>query len=179
MLTNQSRMLILLMAMLLSFMTSLTYAQGSGSTGELAQRDIEFIKHAAVGGKLEIQLGKVAQNRAQHSEVRQFGEQMVEDHNKAVKKLKQLTADLNVQLPKTLPENKESLKNALSELDKESFDKEYLWNMIAAHTIAVNRFEDAAENGQHPKVVNFAEQTLPTLKEHRERVIQIWNQLGY
>jgi predicted outer membrane protein len=98
MFTYQTRMLVLLMAVLLPFMTSLSYAQGSGNKGELAQQGIEFMKRAAVGGKLEIQLAKVAQKRAQHDEVRQFGQRMEEDHTKAAQKLKKPAANLNVQL---------------------------------------------------------------------------------
>lgn len=145
---------------------------------ELADQDVDFAHHAARGGMLEIQLGKLAAEQGQRSEVQQFGQRMVQDHQKAAQKLKSIAGKLGLDLPQELPETMQSLKSSLDEVSGDLFDREYIWNMVAAHTVAVNVFEEQVQNGTNPQLVKFAETALPTLREHREKAIEIWRDLG-
>src|ERR1700730_13067236 len=50
---------------------------------ELSQKDLDFIKNAAIGGMAEDELGKLAQQRAHSPDVKSFGDRMVNDHSRA------------------------------------------------------------------------------------------------
>jgi putative membrane protein len=180
---DSGRTAVLLIMILLAVASAMDLAAqerpGDGASAQLSPQDIEFMKKAAVGAMLEIQLGQLAQKKAQNPEVQQFGQRMVREHQKAAKNLKQMAKNLGVQLPTSLPEQRKALKDALAELDPEDFDGQYMWNMVAVHTVAVNLFENEIEQGQHPKVVQMANRVLPTLKDHRSRAVDLWNELSY
>ena len=50
--------------------------------------DKKFVMDAAVGGMAEVELGKLAAEKATNPEVKQFGQRMVDDHTKANDELK-------------------------------------------------------------------------------------------
>jgi len=51
--------------------------------------DHKFLKKAAIANLAEIELGKLAQQKAQNAEVKQFAQMLVEGHTKALDDLKQ------------------------------------------------------------------------------------------
>lgn len=54
--------------------------------------DADFVAMVASGGMLEVELGKVAAEKATHADVKKFGKQMSTDHSKANTELKDLAA---------------------------------------------------------------------------------------
>ena len=58
-----------------------------------------FIEKAAERQQVEIVLGQLAAERAGDAQVKQFGAQMVEDHQKANQEVEQLASKEGVQLP--------------------------------------------------------------------------------
>jgi putative membrane protein len=60
------------------------------------EKDTDFAIEAADGGMLEVELGKVAQQKASSAEVKKFAQMMVDDHTKANDELKALAAQKNI-----------------------------------------------------------------------------------
>lgn len=58
-----------------------------------------FVKDAAEGSAMEIELGKLAQKKASSDAVKDFGKRMVEDHTKASEELKRAAAKANIPVP--------------------------------------------------------------------------------
>src|SRR3981081_4824594 len=48
---------------------------------ELSQKDLDFIKNAAMGGMTEVELGKIAEQKAHSPDVKSFGARMKQDHS--------------------------------------------------------------------------------------------------
>jgi putative membrane protein len=137
------------------------------STGSHATAsDRTFMRKAAEGGKAEVELGKLAQEKASSSEVKQFGERMVNDHTKAGDQLKQVAEKEGVTLPDKLNAKDAATKARLEKLSGEAFDRAYMQDMVKDHTQGVAEFRTEARNGKDPEVKNFASQTLPTLEDH-------------
>ncbi len=61
-----------------------------------------FVKKAAEGGLAEVELGKLATQKASSEEVKKFGQKMVDDHSKANEPLKQVAGSEGIELPTTL-----------------------------------------------------------------------------
>ncbi len=71
--------------------------------------DLAFMNAAAPGGLAEVELGKLALERAADPQVKKFAQQMIEDHSLAAKKLEQLAQLKKVELPpRILPEAKQT-----------------------------------------------------------------------
>src|SRR5690606_15432286 len=66
--------------------------EGVGTAGDLnrnesAEEAADFAARAAQGGMAEIELGQLAQQRAQNPDVRAYAEMMVRDHTNAANEL--------------------------------------------------------------------------------------------
>lgn len=128
-----------------------------------------FATQAATIGKAEIELGQLALLQTQNPSVRVYAQRMVKDHQAADAKLKKIAGQENLELPQSLDAEHQALKEKLSELKDEAFDREYAKAMAKGHDKAVALFESASEAPQlTPELKEFASATLPTLKQHME-----------
>jgi putative membrane protein len=136
------------------------------SEGKLSGDDSNFIKEAAQGGMLEVQLGKLAQEKASNEKVKEFGKRMEQDHSKANNQLKKIASDKKVQLSDTLDKKHKSKVDKLSKLSGSEFDRQYMQEMVDDHKADVRKFQRVSDKGKDTGVKRFASETLPTLKEH-------------
>ena len=132
----------------------------------LSQADRKFMDEAAQGGRLEVQLGKDAQQQASAQDVKSFGQHMVHDHEKVNQGLMQLAQRKGVELPSTLDGKMKAKIQHLSGLQGVAFDQAYMKDMVTDHEEDVAAFQSEAQNGQDPDVKAFAEKTVKTLEEH-------------
>jgi putative membrane protein len=126
----------------------------------------KFASHAAQGGMSEVELGRLAVQRAADPAVREFGQRMVSDHTAAGNELKAVAAKRNIQLPNEINAEQKSLSEKLGKLSGPEFDKEYMSAMVKDHEEDVKDFQTQASDGTDPDVKTFAGKTLPTLQGH-------------
>jgi putative membrane protein len=170
---SQNSVKLLAVAAALVFSSSLAIAADKLSSG-----DQKFIKEAAAGGMLEVELGKLATEKASSQQVKDFGKRMERDHSKVNAELKQLASTKNVQLPTELEGKEKSTYERLSKLSGDRFDREYMQRMIDDHKEDVGAFQKQADKGDNADVKSFAAKTLPTLKEHLELAQSTGQQVG-
>jgi len=140
--------------------------------------DLAFMNDAAPGGMAEVELGKMAADKAQNADVKAFGQNMVKDHSKANDELKQLAAQKKVMLPPDVMPAHKQLMEKLSKLSGADFDKEYVKAMVEAHEKDVAAFENVSKTAADADVKAFATKTLPTLKMHLEMIKAMAEKMG-
>jgi putative membrane protein len=128
--------------------------------------DTKFMKEAAEGGMAEVALGQLAVEKASSSDVKKFGQRMVDDHGKANDDLKQLASQKNVDLPQDLNAKDKATKASLEKLSGQQFDQAYMKDMLKDHKKDIADFRRESRSARDPDVKKFASQTLPTLEEH-------------
>src|SRR5690606_15662220 len=84
-------------------------AMPSGTTGAQAKQGADrgerkFMGNGAHGNAKEIALGKIAQQKSQHPQVKQLAETIVRDHTEAGEKLKPIAASMGVDLSEAMAE---------------------------------------------------------------------------
>lgn len=136
------------------------------SSNKLSRSDESFVKEAAQGGMMEVELGKLAQQKASSGKVKEFGKRMEDDHGKANSELKQLASAKGVDLPTALEGKQKSTVEKLSKLSGAEFDRQYMTTMVNDHKDDVNKFQSESTKGKDADVKQFAGKILPTLKEH-------------
>jgi len=151
--------------------TSASMGSKSGST--LSLGDKKFVHDAAQGGMAEVELGKLATEKASSDDVKKFGQRMVDDHTKAGDQLKQVASSEGIQLPQGLSAKDKATKERLAKLSGEQFDKAYMADMVKDHTQDVLDFQHESRSGKDPAVKDFASQTLPTLQDHLKQAKEI------
>jgi putative membrane protein len=135
-------------------------------SSRLAMSDKKFVREAAEGGLAEVELGKLATEKASSEEVKKFGKRMVDDHSKANEELKEVASSKGLNLPKDISPKDKMLKERLAKLSGTAFDKAYMTNMVKDHKKDVADFSREGSSGADPDVKQFAAKTLPTLKHH-------------
>lgn len=140
--------------------------------------DVDFVKNAAKGGITEVELGRLAEQKATNPEVKNFASRMVRDHSKADQELTSLAASKGVDLPTGKGLMNDATYVKLKALSGTAFDKAYVKAMVEDHKQDVADFEKKSESAQDPAVRNFAAKTLPTLKEHLSMIEKIQSDIG-
>ncbi len=139
----------------------------------LAAPDRDFLMEAAMGGMLEVELGRLATQQGASEAVKQFGQRMVDDHGKANQELMSLAQSKGITLPTELDEKHKKDMTKLSALKGADFDREYGKMMLSDHRKDVSEFEKQSTRGGDADLKAFATKTLPTLKEHLEMARKI------
>jgi putative membrane protein len=149
---------------------------GSPAT-EVSGDDAKFAVIAASGGMAEVELGKLAQQKAENAQVKDFGAMMVQDHSKANAALTDIAKSKNIALPASLGTDEQKLKADLEAKSGADFDKAYVQAMLDDHEKDIKDFEQASKNVKYPEMAAFINQTLPVLKKHLAAIQQIHDQM--
>jgi putative membrane protein len=162
-------LLILLMAFaVISGSALIVFADQTVSSG-----DQKFFKEAANGGMMEVELGQLAQQKAQTVAVKDFGTRMVTDHSKANDELKAFAQQKNLQFPNELEHKQRSMIDKLAKLSGSDFDKKYMKMMVKDHTKDVKEFRKAIKKVKDADLNAWAAKTLPTLEQHLQQAKDI------
>lgn len=135
--------------------------------------DKTFVKNALEGGNAEIQLGKLAQQKGQSEDVKQFGEKMVTDHTQLAEQMKPIAQQLNVSPPTSIPAKDKMLYSKLEKASGADFDREYISAMVRDHQKDLSEFKKEANSGKDPQVKQAAEQGSSVISEHLSLAKQI------
>jgi putative membrane protein len=140
--------------------------------------DGSFYKHAAEGGIAEVDAGRLAQDKGNSQQVKDFGAMMVKDHSAANEKLQALAASKNITLPTTPSVTQMAGKAKLDVLSGDTFDKSYVKGQISAHRQTIALFRKEISSGQDSDAKAFATATLPTVKAHLKAITAIAADMG-
>jgi len=155
---------------------TITLAVGLGAGTELFAKeksesgggaDAAFIKKAANGGMTEVELGKIAAEKGQSQEVKDFGNRMVTDHGKANDQLKTVASKLNVTVPDKVDAKHQATIDKFSKMSSgDAFDKAYAKNMVQDHQEDIAEFQKASKQVKDADLKKFIDDTVPVMKEH-------------
>ena len=150
------------------------------SVSALALSTEEFVNKVTVSDMFEVKSGKLAAKKAEHEDVKDFGEQMVDDHTDTTEDLKEIVKDENikVEMPSSLDEKHQANLDKLKEVSGAKFDQIYVPMQVLAHEKAVNLFEDYSKSGDNDALKEWAADTVPALKEHLEEARELNTELS-
>lgn len=149
--------------------TTMTSTSGTSmSGGNMTAQDHDFATKAAVGGLAEVQLGQLAQQKAQSADVKSFGQKMVQDHTQANSELAQIVSTKGMTPPTDVDQKHKDVMSKLTALSGAEFDKEYMKAMMQDHQETVSLFQKQSNEGTDAELKAFATKTLPVLQQHHE-----------
>lgn len=136
----------------------------------IAEKDADFATEAANGGMTEVELGKLAQQKATDARVKEFGSMMVTDHSKANDELKALAQSKGITLPTAPGDDERKTMQELAAKSGKDFDDAYVDEMVEDHQKDVAFFENALNEVQDTDLKQFIQKTLPVLKKHLDHI---------
>jgi putative membrane protein len=142
---------------------------GINSTLGISPATEDFAKQAAISDMFEIQSSKLVEERGNAAE-KSFAANMIKDHEKTTSDLKSMVSggELKVTLPTELDSSHQSKIDKLKSLKGADFSSRYDSDQLSGHKDAVSLFERYAKGGDHPKLKEWADKMLPTLRHHLE-----------
>lgn len=140
---------------------------GPAEMDRASDADAPFAREAAMGGMIEVEMGRLAAQRASRDDIRQFAQRMVDDHKRASDELASIAMGKNMTLRAELPSAQaQSLLDKMGTLNGAALGRAFLADQIKEHEKAVVLFEKEARNGRDAELKAFAGKTLSTLKDH-------------
>ena len=92
----------------------------------LGEEARQFVLKAALSSMIEVELGQLAQEKAQRQEVKEFAQMMVEDHQQLNEGLQSTLQDNPADMPEVLRAKQQEKLQELRNTSAQEFDKEYI-----------------------------------------------------
>jgi putative membrane protein len=137
--------------------------------------DVSFVKQEVNRSLLEIELGKLAEQKSSSENIKHYGRIILSDHIKARKELKNIASRNNISVAGVMTSEK---IDDLSVLNGTEFDKRYINTMIEFHNAEIKEFEDASLTVKNVELKNWVDKTLTTIKNHLRLAQQTKNDLN-
>jgi len=172
----------------------------AGTTGRsVSTSDRDFVNGMLSDGMAEVELARLAKDRAANAEVKQFAQMMSDDHTKAGEQLKQVASTYSIPQDAKIDEQHKDLMGKLMKVRGPDFDKEYMNAMVDGHEDAVRTLRSRVDenrslgdrltgkNPENPATVKpepagdrvtmainqWAAEALPVVERHLDRAKQI------
>jgi putative membrane protein len=137
----------------------------------------DFLTKSADARMLNAQEGLLARERGVSPSIRLYGQHMMEDHSMLLKKIKVLAAERNIYLSDKISNRKVEEHQNLSEETGHEFDEKFVKLLISDYEKDVKLFRKAAQYND-PEISAFAQQYLPLIQSHLDRVRKIKSTLN-
>ncbi len=151
----------------------------AGTSGQISEDTRQFLRDAISNGKLEVELGRLATEKAEDDKVKELGQQMVRDHQQINQQLDQVARQHNVQVTEQLNSEDQQILDELKGLSGDQFNQEWTKTMIETHEKAIEKFQQQARNQNTvTDVRNLAQQTTMKLQEHLQMAQSLARDIG-
>lgn len=112
-----------------------------------------------------------------NDDVRQFAQELIDDHTRANDQLTQLAQLNNITLPADLTAEQQATYDNIAGMSGADFDKAYMSHNVLVHAASVPQAWKQAEAGLDADIQTFAVTSLPMLAEHLLSAGQIYESI--
>ncbi|HKW76690.1 MAG TPA: DUF4142 domain-containing protein [Terriglobales bacterium] len=161
-----------------------TAAWAQQSEGGAKPSDPQIVGVVSAADQIDINTAKLALKKTKNDQVKQFAQQMIDDHTKLQKSVDDLATKLKVKaepsdISKSLHSASATEMKKLRGLKGKAFDKEYIDHEVDYHQQVI----DAASkvlipNAQNPELKSALEGAAPLLQGHLDHAKQIQSSMG-
>jgi putative membrane protein len=146
-------------------------AMGSSS---LSKADQRIVTDMAQANMAEVALAKVAQSKSQSDQVKQFAQQMIDDHGKALADVQQLAQSKGVTLPAAPTRAQQAEADKLAKTSAAKFDSAYLKQAgVVDHQKVHTMLQKVASKAKDADVKALGAKMMPTVDQHLARAQQL------
>jgi putative membrane protein len=143
----------------------------------LTQADRDFLTAVEQSNVQEQALARLALQKTQNNDVRDFAEMLEDDHTDSLRNTVDLMMRHNVPHSTGLDDARKEAVSGPERLSGPAFDREFVKLMVDKHRQAVEKFKIEADSGRNNDVVDFAEDLLPTLEKHQAKAQELNSKL--
>jgi putative membrane protein len=127
---------------------------------------------------LDASLGKLAEQKAENSAVKQFGQRMDTDHNKIQNDWLNMATKNGLTVRPAMGEHHRAKLDQLQKLSGKDFDKAYMTEMIRDHKDDIDYLQREGQAAHSAQVRDLVASTLPTLQDHYKQAKEVGVKVG-
>jgi putative membrane protein len=137
-------------------------------SAEMTSTTKGFVTAATTSDMYEVTAGKIAVQRAQSPEIKEFAAKMIKAHTMTTDKLKSIidSNNLNVAPPMHVDNRRQGMLDDLRGAKAADFDHRYIAQQVAAHEEAHILMRGYAKDGDNAAIKDFAAAADKTVKMH-------------
>jgi len=124
-----------------------------------------FVKDALTSGMAEVEISKVAAEKATSDSVKQFAQKVVDERSKANDELKQIASKQGITVPDALDAKYQNKMDKLAQLSGVNFDREYLKDEVKDQQSDLREYQREAQGGNDPEIKSFASKIAPSIDQ--------------
>lgn len=148
-----------------------TILAANNSQNSLSEIDRLYMQEAAQAGMAEVEMAKLALEKSDSENIKQYAQQMIQDHTLLNQELMQLAEQKGINLPTNIGPKYQVLKAQLSELSGENFDQAYRNEAgVNGHMENLVIHTRQLQLGQDPDLQAFAVKNIPVVEAHLQLV---------
>ena len=140
--------------------------------------DKAFVKKALEGNVAEVEMGKLALQKSNDDQVKQFAQKMVDDHGKMADELKPVAEQMGVKVPDGPSKGEMKKMDKMKALSGDAFDQAYIKDMVKDHKSDASEFKQEAQSTQNPQLKQLASQGSQVIEQHLQQIQQIAQSKG-
>jgi putative membrane protein len=137
----------------------------------------DFMMKAAQMHLAEIDMARIAMQKSQNPDVRDFANMIQSDHTEALEDLTDMMRDKGMSRANVLGPDAKTDIEKMTALSGPEMDREFVNTMVADHQKALEMFRDHANIAQSPDVRKYAEDLIPKLEMHLEKAQKLQSKL--
>ena len=150
--------------------TPMPGAMDSTMNSPMKMDDKAFVKKAIMGNNGEIATAKMALDKSQNDQVKQYAQKMIDDHTKMLDDLHTIAQQENIKFEDKPTPDGMKLSKKLEALNGPAFDKAYIDGMVKDHKGDVRDFTMESQSGKDQATKEAATKSLPVIKDHLQMV---------
>jgi putative membrane protein len=147
--------------------------QGASGLNTGPAVDKAFVKKALEGNAGEVEMGKLALQKSNDDQVKQFAQRMVDDHGKMQDQLKPVAEQMGVKVPDGPSKGQMKSMDKMKALSGDAFDQAYIKDMVKDHKKDDNDFKLEAQSTQNPQLKQLVTQSDQIIESHLQQIEQI------
>lgn len=149
-------------------------AQASPYSKDQLRYDADFAVMASSSDMLEVALGKLAQQKATALEVKDWGKQMIQEHEESGRRLSEIAGRAGIQLPVNMGVDDRKIYDDIDDRKYLGFDKKYMRDLQELHERTIKRYAEATTKLSNPELLAFATEMLPKLRAHEAKTAELF-----
>jgi putative membrane protein len=150
-------------------------AQNKSRLDANSHKDAQFLVNATAMNLEEIQLGLLAQQKSNATDIKALGKMIEESHAASLKDLTTLAINKLITIPTSLTDSAKDAYKNLAGITGTEFDKQYCSMMIRKHTDAIALFELGSSESKDVDIKRWVASVLPHLRDHLNSAVACQN----
>ena len=137
-----------------------------------------FIQQAETTSEFERQAAELGTQRAQNPQLKQFAQQIVQEHSQNQQQLQSLAQKENLTQSQALPKHLAQRITNLEAQNGQSFDQALAKDLLRENASSLKRTQRAVQSIQDPQVKQFARTLEQQQQQHLQQTVQVARAVG-